>query len=65
MTISTNPLSLNYIQKRYEAGATNVFELTQAKNNYSMATSNEIQAKYEVVFRALIIEFYKGNPIAL
>jgi outer membrane protein len=57
--------NLNYIQKRYEAGATNVFELTQAKNNYSMATSNEIQAKYEVVFRALIIEFYKGNPIAL
>jgi len=57
--------SLDYIQKRFDAGVTNSFDFINAKNNNSQAISTVLQAKYELVFRALILEFYKGNKIQL
>lgn len=57
--------SLDYIQKRFDAGVTNSFDFINAKNNYSQAKSNALRAKYELVFRALILEYYKGNKIQL
>jgi len=57
--------SLDYIQKRFDAGVTNSFDFINAKNNNSQAMSTVLQAKYELVFRALILEFYKGNKIQL
>ncbi len=57
--------SLDYIQKRFDAGVSNSFELNQTKNNYNIAYSNEIQAKYDLVFRGLILSFYKNNTIEL
>jgi outer membrane protein len=63
--LEAQTLSLEFIQKRFDAGAGNSFELIQSKNNYNIALSNQIQAKYELVFRWLVLEFYKGNPIIL
>ncbi len=57
--------SLDYIQKRFDAGASTTFDFINAKNNYLQAQSNELQAKYELIFRALIIEYYRGNTITL
>ncbi len=55
--------SLEYIQKRFDAGVTNSFDFINAKNNYSQAKSSALNTKYEFVFRALILEYYKGNKI--
>jgi outer membrane protein len=57
--------SFEYIQKRFDAGVSTSFDFIQAKNNYLQAVSNEIQARYELVFRGLILEYYKGNPLIL
>lgn len=58
-------LSFEYMEKRYDAGASTSFDFIQAKNSYLQAQAAEVQARYELVFRALILEFYKGNPIKL
>lgn len=58
-------LSMDFLQKRFDAGVSTTFDFIQAKNAYLQALSGELQAKYELVFRGLILEFYKGNPINL
>jgi outer membrane protein len=63
--VQAQQLSLDYIQRRFDAGASTSLDFIQSKNNLLQAQSNETQAKYELVFRGLILEFYKGNPIKL
>ncbi|MBL7838454.1 MAG: TolC family protein [Bacteroidetes bacterium] len=61
--IDAQKLSLDYVQKRYDAGASTSFDFIQAKNSYLQAQSSETQARYELLFRALILEYYQGKPI--
>ncbi|MDI1235765.1 MAG: TolC family protein [bacterium] len=61
--VDAQKTSLDYIQKRFDAGVTTTFDFINAKNGYLQAQSNELQAKYELIFRALIIEYYRGNTI--
>lgn len=63
--VDAQKLSLDYVQKRYDAGASTSFDFIQAKNNYLQAQSSMTQAKFELIFRALILEYYKGKPIQL
>ncbi len=63
--VEAQKLSLDYIQKRFDAGASTSLDFIQSKNNFLQAQSNEVQAKYELVFRGLVLEYYKGNPINL
>ena len=63
--VEAQTTSLEYIQKRFDAGVSNSFDFIIAKNNYSQAKSSALQAKYELIFRALILEYYKGNIIQL
>jgi len=63
--VEAQKMSFDYIQKRFDAGVTNSYDFIQSKNNLLQSQSNEIQARYELVFRGLILEFYKGNPINL
>jgi outer membrane protein len=64
-SVEAQKMSFDYIQKRFDAGVTNSYDFIQSKNNLLQSQSNEIQARYELVFRGLILEFYKGNPINL
>lgn len=63
--VEAQKVSLDYIQKRYDAGASTSFDFIQAKNGYLQAQANETQARYELIFRALILEYYQGKPIQL
>lgn len=63
--VEAQKTSLDYIQKRFDAGASTSFDFINAKNSYLQAQSSELQARYEMVFRALILEYYKGNNIQL
>lgn len=64
-SVEAQKMSFDYIQKRFDAGVSNSYDFIQSKNNLLQAQSNEVQARYELVFRGLILEFYKGNPINL
>ena len=41
----------------------NAVEYNEAKQNLMKAQSDELQAKYEYLFRTKILDFYKGEPI--
>ena len=50
-------------QKKYENGQANAVEYNEAKQNLMKAQSDELQAKYEYLFRTKILDFYQGIPI--
>ncbi|MBR9860626.1 TolC family protein [bacterium] len=54
-----------YSQKRFDAGLLNSTELLNAKNNWFMAQTLLVNAKYEYVFRNLLIKFYQGESLQL
>ena len=57
--------SFNYAKERYETGKSSVFEFNDARSKYIQSQSQEIQAKYDFIFRTKILDFYNGIPIKL
>ena len=57
--------AFNVIKQRYEVGLVNVIELNTSQTNYNRAEFDFIQAKYNVIFRQKVIDFYLGNPLIL
>ncbi len=51
------------MREKYENGKANAVEFNESKQNLLKAQSDEIQAKYEYLFRTKILDFYKGIPI--
>ena len=58
-------LNFEFTNDRFEAGLLNSVELLNAKNQWSTAQINASQAKYEYVFRKLILDFYQGIPLSI
>jgi outer membrane protein len=63
--IKASSESFNYARERYETGKTSVFEFNEAKTKLVRSQSEEIQAKYDYIFRTKILDFYNGIPIKL
>jgi outer membrane protein len=57
--------AFNVIQQRYDVGLVNVIELNTSQTNYNKAEFDFIQAKYNIIFRQKVIDFYLGNPLTL
>jgi outer membrane protein len=57
--------SFQYARERYETGKSSVFEFNEAKTKLVKSRSEAIQAKYDYIFRAKILDFYNGVPIKL
>ncbi len=57
--------AFNAINQRYDVGLANVIELNISQTNYNKAEFDFIQAKYNVIFRKKVIDFYLGNPLTL
>ena len=52
-----------YAQERYDVGRSTVFELNEAQTKLLSSKSEQVQAKYDFLFRAKILDFYRGIPI--
>ena len=63
--IKSTSESFNYAKERYETGKSSVFEFNEARSKYIQSQSQEIQAKYDYIFRTKILDFYNGIPIKL
>ena len=48
---------------RFNNGIMNNTDFSVAKNNYTKAQSDIIQAKYDYIFKLKILDFYQGKPI--
>ena len=57
--------SFRLMSEKYENGKANAVEYNEAKQNLMRAQSDELQAKYEYLFRSKILDFYKGEPLKL
>jgi len=55
--------SFKLMGEKFENGKATSVEYNEAKQNLMKAQSDELQAKYEYLFRTKILDFYKGVPI--
>ncbi|MBO7601654.1 MAG: TolC family protein [Bacteroidaceae bacterium] len=55
--------SFELTSKKYENGTATAVAYNEAKQNLLKAQSDELQAKYEYIFRSKILDFYKGIAI--
>lgn len=55
--------SYKYAEQRYEIGKLSVFEFNEAQTKLLTSKSEQIQAKYDFVFRAKILDFYREVKI--
>lgn len=57
-------ISFEYEQKKYDAGKSTIFEYNDAKNKYEKSLSEQVQARYDFLFRSKVLDFYNGKPLA-
>ena len=53
-----------YTEERYGLGKATVFELVEAQTKLSSSRSEQLQAKYEFLFREKILNLYEGKEIS-
>jgi outer membrane protein len=57
--------AFRYTEEKFNVGMVNSVEYNQSKNYLTVAQSELLQARYEYIFRAKILDFYNGVPIEL
>ncbi len=57
--------SFKYAEERYQIGKSTVFEYSEAQTKLINSRSEQIQAKYDFVFRSKILDFYQGKEIEI
>lgn len=55
--------SFKYARERYDVGKSTVFELNEAQTKLLSSKSEQVQSKYDFLFRAKILDFYRGEHI--
>ncbi len=56
--------SFRAAESRFNAGALNALDYSISKTNLDRARANQIQAKYDYVFRIKILDYYQNRPLA-
>jgi len=57
--------AFRYSEQKFNIGMVTSVEYTTAKTKLSKAETDLLQAKYELIFKTKILEFYKGVPLSL
>jgi len=57
--------AFRYSEQKFNIGMVTSVEYTTAKTKLSKAETDLLQAKYELIFKSKILEFYKGVPLSL
>lgn len=57
--------AFRFAEEKYNNGKATLYEFNQAKMNLASARSNQLQAKYNLLFCIKILDFYKGEPLKL
>jgi outer membrane protein len=55
--------AFNVIEQRYAVGLVNSLDFNLAQTNLNKAQFDQIQARYDLIFRSKVIDYYLGNPI--
>ena len=57
--------AFRFEEERAEAGRSTLFDYNDARTRMLRAESELIRSKYEYLFRCKILDFYRGEPLAL
>jgi len=57
--------AFRYSEQKFSVGMVTSVDYTTAKIKLSKAETDLLQAKYELIFKSKILEFYKGIPLSL
>jgi outer membrane protein len=57
--------ALEFAVKRYQAGMISTFEYTSSLNTLYTASTNTLAAKYDLIFKLKVLDYYLGNPLKL
>ncbi len=60
---SASEESFKLMTEKYKNGKATAVEFNESKQSLMQARSNELQAKYDYLFRTKILNFYEGVPI--
>ena len=64
-TFESNKEALNVTKQRFEAGLVNTLDYNTALTNYNKSQNDMIEARYQMIFRSKVIDYYLGNTISL
>jgi outer membrane protein len=64
-TYESNKEALNVTKQRYDAGFVNTLDYNTAITNYNKSQNDMINARYTMIFRSKVIDYYLGNQIVL
>jgi len=64
-TFNSNKEALNVTRQRFDAGLVNTLDYNTALTNYNKSQNDMIEARYQMIFRSKVIDYYEGNPITL
>lgn len=56
-------LSYQFNVQKFDLGMVNMYDFLLSKNNYSKAAADLLQAKYDLIFRIKVLDFYQGKPL--
>ncbi len=65
LNLEAQKMVYQYYETKMNVGNINFTDYYNAKNNFNQANVSLLQAKYELVFRAFVIDYYKGKVIKL
>lgn len=55
-------LAFSYAEEKFKAGIINTYEFETAKNRFITAQGNNVQSKFDFIFKKMIVNFYEtGN----
>lgn len=57
--------NLDYLQKRFDAGAGTFTDLQLARSTESTAMNTLVSARFEYIFRKLVLDYYMGKKLEL
>ncbi len=55
--------AFTYSQRRFDVGLINAIDYNIAKNSLAKSAADLVQAKYELLFRAKLLDFYNGKAL--
>jgi outer membrane protein len=62
-SLAANKEAVDISEKQFELGGLSLTDYLASKNSYVKAETDYLQAKYELVFRKKVLDFYSGKPL--
>jgi outer membrane protein len=64
-SLDSRKLSFEYAQEKLNLGVLNPYEYSQVKQRYESSQSDLIRAKFDLIFKIKVLEFYFGLPVKI